>query len=235
MKSKLVFGIAISLTIIGGGEVLQAAPDLNPTTSESHRIGEGTNSLVCTLGEQEKADLLGHIDAMKQMNAKGAKSAVREYGSAAVPTLLQSLDTNEPVQAQQICEVLGRTKDPRALSKRVEVLKSDNSALRFAAIHSIYSIGAFDHKELTPALLACLKDKQKLVRWITIKTLANLNDDRAIPSLIDCLRDGDPELAEEAVAALVKITGATANHSSDWMAWELWYADYQRRKGHQRL
>jgi len=87
--------------------------------------------------------------------------------------------------------------------------------------------------KLVPFLLPLLEDSDAFVQFRVISTLRELNARSAVSRLIKLLRDGDAIVREEALDALVTLTGnplrfdvaggAPAEREKGVKAWEEWY------------
>jgi HEAT repeat protein len=146
-------------------------------------------------------------------------------GKDAVPSLVESLDENEVVQAQQILELLGNIGDDRVMPKLAELMHSENAWIRCAAV---YAIGRVGGRNAIPILIGALHDKNYRVCEISIETLASFDDLRVVPPLIELIQSLQPELAEKRPRPW-PVDPGSPYYGSDWMSWQLCYDTDSRR------
>ena len=221
LQRKLLWSIACALTLIAG-PFLQAEeppPALHPPSERVQPKADlDVPSTVLSKSQQER--LSRWIDLLSKADAKRPKERIVKLGRGATSALLAALEKAKVVQAQQIAEILGDIRDPRALPALEELLRSKNKWNRCAAV---FAIAKISDKEATPKLVKCLEDPNRQVCEMTIRTLASLDDSRAIPGLIKVMRNSMGGLRVQAAAALVQLSGGTIDHGTDWMSWQLWY------------
>lgn len=191
----------------------EVAPPVAAATAEA-----GDASAATSLTEVQKTQASGSDrKSLKKPEARKSKGRYRSDGSSGwCPRCWSPSTKTKVVQSQQIIEVLGRIGNKSAMPRLGEILKCRNEWLRCA---SVYAIGNIGGQEATPLLAECLKDASKVCE-ITIKTLSNLNDARAIPALIEVLRHPSTEVTEAAAQALVKLCDGTVDYGTDWMSWQ---------------
>ena len=162
-----------------------------------------------------------------------AARALGRQGAAAVDSLLELLETNDPELSRTVARVLGQIGDARAFEPLVELLKTGDAAARQAAVGALRALA---HPETIPVACALLADsdagvreaairvvghfgakgcEQKIfescqdtderVRRAAIEQLPNVDDRRAVETLIDVLKTGPSRERETAAKALAPI------------------------------
>jgi HEAT repeat protein len=108
-----------------------------------------------------------------------------------VPTLLASLQDEEPAIRQ--CAALGLRKQPQpeAIPALVKTLEDSDSLCRTLAADSLVVIGA----EAVPPLISTLESGPQAARLEAVRALAEIGDKRAIPILFKVLNE-DSSLME---------------------------------------
>ena len=119
---------------------------------------------------------------------------------------------------------------------QLERLQSPDATTRWGAVDWL---GGLDDPELIPFFLPLLDDPDVFVQYRVIDALRNLKARSAVGRLIGLLRDGDPIVREEALEALVVLTGFTHRFETDNLdaserekgvrEWEKWYEDNRAR------
>lgn len=117
-----------------------------------------------------------------------------------VPALLKKLDSPLTKADKKILllGILGVLKDPRALSRIIEIAKSHRFELGRAAVEAL---GAFGGKKAVKALCALLKMDEGddyLYHSSVLKALGRIGDRRAIPAVMAALRKSDRIQTDEA-------------------------------------
>lgn len=219
MKGFLLAVCGMMLGVLcGAGSALGAGTMMDGANSPTDATPP--EPLVSSLDPEAEAQLQSLLEQLQQPNARLPKQRIRMMGKDAVPSLVEALDETETVQAQQILELLGNIGDERVMPKLAELMHSENSWIRCAAV---YAIGRIGGKNAIPLLMSALHDKNFRVCEISIETLASFNDLRAVPLLIELIQSPQPELAEKSAKALAMLTNGSPDYGSDWMSWQLWY------------
>jgi len=118
----------------------------------------------------------------------------------------------------------------------IDLLQATNADLRISAAQRL---GIFRHRNASPALAQCLRDKQREVRVAAAVALAACGDRGAIQPLLGALQDADPLVAQAAANALENLTAHTqpfdpfdgeAEQSRQAEAWRIWFQqnDWER-------
>ncbi|MEM3071817.1 MAG: HEAT repeat domain-containing protein, partial [Candidatus Anstonellales archaeon] len=153
------------------------------------------------------------IDALKDWeqnvreNAAKAIGKIAEKGgdcSAAVPALIDALkDKNEDVR-EGAAEALGEIGDARAVPALIDALKDEKWYVRGGAAIALGKIGVNEEqlKEITRMLE---EGKTWEERNGAAIALGKIGDARAVPALIDALKDKNENVRENAAEALGEI------------------------------
>lgn len=123
-----------------------------------------------------------------------------------------------------------------ATKKLVADLKHADASVRWSAVDSLSSTR---NVSVVGFLLPLLKDTDAFVQFRVISTLREWNARSAVGSLIDLLRDGDAIVREEALEALVALTGNPArfdvtngspvDREKGVKVWEDWFSTNKAR------
>jgi HEAT repeat protein len=199
------------------------------TQAEGSLESSSEEEYIAPLDEQEEQELAELIGKLSNMNARRAKNSIVKLGPAAVPVLVENINSEDVVQTQQIIEVLSRIEHPSALPALEKLVQDNNRWIRAAAVYAIGEIGG---QKATPILIRSLEDPTCNVCEVAIQTLIKLNDPRAIPALIEALRNNDPRIVNMAANALVTLCEGAEDFGTDWMSWQLWYeSEVQKKSG----
>lgn len=108
-------------------------------------------------------------------------------------------------------------------------LQATDADLRISAAQRL---GIFRHRNASPALAQCLRDKEREVRVAAAVSLAACGDRGAVQPLLGALQDADPLVAQAAAVALENLTGqrqpfdpfaGKAEQRRQAEAWGKWY------------
>ncbi|MHC4505699.1 MAG: HEAT repeat domain-containing protein, partial [Planctomycetota bacterium] len=133
----------------------------------------------------------------------GASVALTEMGAAAVPALLEVLESDDLKLRRRAVRALGgigpAAKD--AVPGLVKLLEDPNKHVRWDASGALSKMGAAP----VPALVELLKGKQPKLRLRALEILHGIGRDakEALPPLVDLLGDHDASLTARASAARV--------------------------------
>ncbi len=105
----------------------------------------------------------------------------------AVPALLPALRDPTPQVCLQAAKALGRIGDPTAIVALLNVLPHADEQLGSQISNAMAQIG----KEAVPALIERYGSSSPWVRWHCIRALGEIRDSRALPTLVQGLRDPD--------------------------------------------
>jgi len=158
--------------------------------------------------------------------------------AAAIPVLVDLLDSENIVYQWDAIEALGRISDRSVVPALTEKLRSANGRTRSSAVEALSRIGdptvmslirerlhdgddsvrdaavrsfdwSQDHDKAIPLLKELLQDRDLVVRMHAAEALGRLNDARAVDSLVDAL-DDDSNVCRAAARALGKLNARAA-------------------------
>ncbi len=184
---------------------------------------------VPALIEQVRQGSTSAIDGLAGMGSKAA---------AAIPVLVDLLDSENIVYQWDAIEALGRISDRSVVPALTEKLRSANGRTRSSAVEALSRIGdptvmslirerlhdgddsardaavrsfdwSQDHDKAIPLLKELLQDRDLVVRMHAAEALGRLNDARAVDSLVDAL-DDDSNVCRAAARALGKLNARAA-------------------------
>ncbi len=125
---------------------------------------------------------------------------------------------------------------PQEVAALIALLQGTNADLRISAAQRL---GIFRHRNASPALAQCLRDKQREVRVAAAVALAACGDRGAVQPLLAALQDADPLVAQAAAMALENLTAHAqpfdpfadkAEQGRQAEAWRKWHQqnDWER-------
>jgi len=114
------------------------------------------------------------------------------FGSPeATPILIDALHDPVPAVRIQAAKALGRTGDPSAVQPLLDALQGADEQMGSQIFSSLVKLGHV----AVPALLERSKSSSPWVRWQSIRTLGEIGDLRAVPVLVEAMRDSDHAVA----------------------------------------
>ncbi|HZU69698.1 MAG TPA: HEAT repeat domain-containing protein [Ktedonobacteraceae bacterium] len=139
--------------------------------------------------------------------ARDKRPAMREaaihilgiFGSPeATPIVIEALHDPVPAVRLQAAKALGRIGDASAVQPLLDALQGADEQLGSQIFSSLVKLG----RVAVPALIERSKSSSPWVRWQCIRTLGEIGDRRAVPVLVDAMRDPDHAVAWMAAKAL---------------------------------
>ncbi|HEX6482638.1 MAG TPA: HEAT repeat domain-containing protein [Ktedonobacteraceae bacterium] len=114
------------------------------------------------------------------------------FGSPeATPILIEALNDPVPSVRLQVAKALGRTGDATAVQPLLDALQGSDEQMGSQIFSSLVKLGHV----AVPALLERSKSSSPWVRWQSIRTLGEIGDRRAVPVLVEAMRDPDHAVA----------------------------------------
>jgi HEAT repeat protein len=149
------------------------------------------------------------LDHLRRKLASSDAEARREAamdlghsGREAIPLLLRALGDGDWRVRKTAVEALVKFGGPEVTAGLVRCLSAeDNAGTRNSAIETLVLLGAASVAPLLPLLLTRDPD----VRKFTVDVLGDIRDSRAVPGLIERLRDSDENVRVAAAEALGKV------------------------------
>lgn len=123
-----------------------------------------------------------------------------QMGGAAVPVLLDMLEEG----GDDVIPAMVNTYDPRCAPALLEVIKTRDNDTALQAAHSFCNCCDASCSVLVPEILALLRGSKIELRLELIEALGRIGDERAIPGLARCLKQGGSNV-EAAAEALVEL------------------------------
>jgi len=109
----------------------------------------------------------------------------------AIPVLIEALHDAVPSVRLQAAKALGRTGDRTAVRPLLDALQGADEQMGGQIFSSLVKLGHV----AVPALLEMSKSGSPWVRWQCIRTLGGIGDRRAVPVLVEAMRDTDHAVA----------------------------------------
>ncbi len=121
------------------------------------------------------------------------------FGSPeATPIVIDALHDPVPSVRMQAAKALGRIGDASAVQPLLDALQGADEQLGSQIFSSLVKLGHV----AVPALLERSKSSSPWVRWQCIRTLGEIGDRRAAPTLVEAMRDPDHAVAWMGAKAL---------------------------------
>lgn len=194
-------GIVGVLNKIGDLEALEGLTLMLDKETDPHIKTEITYSIKNLGGSfQNLIKLLGGSDLAKR---KEAMERLISIGNEAVLPLISSLEKNDPSEYGGIIEVLGEIKDPRAVKPLIEKLSTEDPLVRYLIIEALIKI---DERDM---LIDALENKDHKVRSGICEVLGNIKEEKALPLLLNILKDDNNDDVKESAAMAISNIGSS--------------------------
>jgi hypothetical protein len=109
----------------------------------------------------------------------------------------------DPEVREEAVDLLGESKDDRAISHLIGVLRSDENAdVRASAADALGDLG---YPAALDGLIEALSDSDAMVRESAVDALAEIGGEQAIQALVDTLADEDDDVREAAADGLKRL------------------------------
>ncbi len=122
----------------------------------------------------------------------GSRSATHE--------LIEALRDPVPAVRLQAVKALGRVGDPNAVSALLSALRGADEQMGSQIFTSLVQLG----HDAVPALVEASSSSSSWMRWHCIRALGEIGDIRALPVLVQALRDNDHSIAWMGAKGLVR-------------------------------
>jgi len=119
--------------------------------------------------------------------------------TAATPVLSAALDDPIPTVRLQAAKALGRVGDPTAIPALLSALRGADEQLGSHIFSALVRMG----HAAVPALIERSTSSSSWVRWNCLRALSEINDNRALPVLVQALLDTDHSVVWMAAKGLV--------------------------------
>lgn len=154
-------------------------------SAKNHQDWRVRKKSIQQLGEYAASDVLSAISAALYDESphvsKTAAWTLSEYGTDAIPALLQALKKrNEIAEPSVILRALGEIGDPSVIPAVIECLESDEKYLQYAAVQVITQIP--DERALEP-MLKLIGTVPEDVKDIIATALGSIGSPEGIPAL----------------------------------------------------
>lgn len=249
LRSAVLAGVARRRPSLSG----VARGDAKPKTKSSQRgdteadrlveevarsgtLPERTAATLLGMGDRALAALFRHFPGPNTLNRTAPLTKMPDieesgpllrlalmFRQAAVPALLEALDSEDPDRRFCALLCLHEVAHPSALPRLTTLVLGDDETLHPAAMEVLRAHRRFpEFASVGATLRTALREPRDsaLVRRRAATALGELRDVDAVPLLIAALSDRDGPLALAAQRALVLITrqdfGNTAQHWIDW-------------------
>ncbi|MFH1380196.1 MAG: HEAT repeat domain-containing protein [bacterium] len=139
----------------------------------------------------------------------GSPAKASESSKEVLADLKKILKSTNPAERRNAVEQLGRINGDVSVKLIIPRLRDENEYVRSTSINSLYRLKAAD--KIFDDICRMLKnDSMYDVRRTAAKTLGKLNDQKAIPFLIDALKDLHPDVQISAAVSLERLNAQEA-------------------------
>jgi HEAT repeat protein len=143
-------------------------------------------------------------------------------GKAVDAALRNLLRDKNPTYRALAAEALGKNKRNRDLKRACRALvKSTTDAIIEVRIKALESLGMLTCAQGIQSLINALGSRKKRERLTALFALRFLGDKRAVPAIIEVLRDEDDMVVGDAAKTLKRLTGET--YGADYGLWKAWW------------
>jgi hypothetical protein len=151
--------------------------------------------------ERANRVLLAHVHDYRPAMRETVANILGIIGNpAATNVLIDLLHDPVPAVRLQAARALGRVGDPAAVPALLAALHGADEQLTTQIFSSLVKLGS----HAVPALLQRCKSHSAWIRWNSIRALSEIQDVRAIPALVEALRDSDHGVAWMGAKGLVQ-------------------------------
>lgn len=184
------------------------------------------------------------LDALKDRHTSVRENAINILGllgcTRAVPALVEELHDPQLTIRLQAAKALGRIRSAEAVPALLKELKEADEPLNSQVFIALVQIGP----RATPALIEASKSPSSWMRWHCMRALGEIQDERAIPTLVQALLDNDHAVAWIAAKGLVNfgkdaigplLNLLTRVETSPWLAETAAYVLYEISMRYTRL
>jgi HEAT repeat protein len=213
LKLKLITGF-------GKNRIKEAIPFLYECLKDKN--WEIRKYAVWAVGEIKDVDINFLISLVKDKSYLVRKEVAEAFGKiknpVAVSYLIELLDDPEWLVRTTSIRALSEIKDPRAVEPIINSLYDKQIEVKIEAIKALAN---FKDKKATIPLISNLNDRYHLlIREYSAYALGEIEDKKAVYSLINLLRSENYELKKIAREALRKITGIDFGYDKEkWYNW----------------
>lgn len=181
---------------------------------DNDRLKSNIVTVIRKLRGQYRDDLL--IQAMDSTNpdvlTNVIKSIDKNWGVRALKKLEEALQSQHTDVREAAANALGKTASPDAIPMLREALNDKAENVRWFAVEGLRKLNAVD---AVPQLCnLATADKSPLVREIVVKTLGEMGQPAAIPSLRNALEDDNQRVRESAVSAIKELGEINAERAT---------------------
>jgi len=209
---------------------------------------------TATLGKIKDGRAVAPLVAALKDKADDADAALQELGGLTVEPLHAALRDGDPKVRERAADILGKIKDRRSVDPLITALRDNDKSVRYAVAGAL---GQIADSRVVPPLIAALRDPEPIVsdeaqyslarlgnlafdlliatlqhkdptlRGLAIETLGLIGDLRAVPPLINALKDRNDFLRSDAAKALKEIT--KQDFGWDFAKWSRWWEENKKR------
>lgn len=125
--------------------------------------------------------------------------------AAATPVLIGALKDPSPPVRLQAAKALGRVGGPEAVSALLSALRTADEHLGSQIFSALVQIGT----PAVPMLVKSSTSHSAWIRWQSLRSLSEICDHRALPVMVQALRDNDHSVAWVAAKGLIRFGKAS--------------------------
>ena len=177
--------------------LIEASKHKNPA------VRSGAAKALGWIEDESAADALRNL--LDDQNEDVRVSAIWAVGvlkdKASVRKIIVALKTASPRVRAHAAGALGEIADSSAVPALGEALKDEDYNVRNIALNALENLG----RPAVPALLEALRSRYVHLHVEVARILGNLKDERAVPGLIESLKEQYPTIRNAATYALAEI------------------------------
>jgi HEAT repeat protein len=182
---------------IGGSEVLEMALAL--LDSPDPRVRARVANILGQLGIPDRSHPEECFTAVAKLIRQDTDPLVLESAAIAlghlkdprgVPELVRVAGNPDPEVRHAVAFALGGHKEPDAVSTLIHLMRDEEAHVRDWATFGLGEINSVDTPEIREALFNRLNDDDEDTRYEAVRGLVRCRDLRAVPALIEGLRQG---------------------------------------------
>jgi HEAT repeats/PBS lyase HEAT-like repeat len=148
----------------------------------------------------EQVLLAGMSDKRPNMRETAAHILGILGNSTAAPALIEALQDPVPAVRMQAVKALGRVGNASAVPALLNALRGADEQMGSQIFISLVQLG----HAAVPALIEASTSSSAWMRWHCLRALSEIGDGRALPALVDALRDSDHSVAWIGAKGLIR-------------------------------
>lgn len=164
-------------------------------------IGENVRVNEKSFNKDEFLSLINELfDGAQDTRVSAAKTLGNIKSDKSTEYLIKALEDPEDGVKIEVLRSLGKLRDPKALNDIIIMFKEDSLKVIWAAVESLSSYGS----DALDALSEALKNDDEGIRYHSVHSLIEIEDERVIDILAENLKDPDVDVRKAIAESLGK-------------------------------